>query len=351
MESHELPKALQNENLMLKNLVDELRRKVQEMEQKLAQQTLTARQAQIEEQQRIEAEEEFITNNLLKKLEKVQGEKHELLWQLEREEEYLTNTLQKKFSKLQKEKIDLENRLEQEEEYIVHKLQLQLTKMLEEKHELERQIEENGPVELQIDFANVRLSKMADTEKKMKQQLKDLQHKNFILEQKLNEYQTDLEVVTTIQIELEREVEITQEKKFNTGELTCGGECSPIVRSRNSSLSHSSPPGVRVIKQQWLAVTICHRKDQSNAFSEKLFFVLTDDGFLRGFENEHKPTPKLEINMDLASNIEWEGDVVSLDDKDHFKFTYPDHKIARDWFSLLKEFLITATNSNSPEKI
>lgn len=48
------------------------------------------------QQKQAEAEEEYITNTLLKRLEKLKAEKSEILLQVEREEEYLTNTLHKR---------------------------------------------------------------------------------------------------------------------------------------------------------------------------------------------------------------------------------------------------------------
>lgn len=80
----------------------------------------------------------------MKRIESLKKEKGELLIQVEREEEYLTNNLQRRLEKvfsrfpllsfaintrenqLQREKIEMENALEQEQEAIVNKLQKQL---------------------------------------------------------------------------------------------------------------------------------------------------------------------------------------------------------------------------------
>lgn|SRR5690606_30760895 len=48
----------------------------------------------------VEAQEEFITNKLIKKLEELKNEKLELVLKVEQEEEYISNTLQKKLSKV-----------------------------------------------------------------------------------------------------------------------------------------------------------------------------------------------------------------------------------------------------------
>jgi len=61
---------------------------------------------------------------------------------VEEEEEYLTNTLQQKLQKVLKEKIDLENQLEQETEYIVNRLQKQLEQLQKQKEEIEHRLEE-----------------------------------------------------------------------------------------------------------------------------------------------------------------------------------------------------------------
>ena len=52
------------------------------------------------QQAKVEEEEEFITNNLLKRLEVVKKEKEHLAKQVEIEEEFMTNNLQKKLSKV-----------------------------------------------------------------------------------------------------------------------------------------------------------------------------------------------------------------------------------------------------------
>jgi hypothetical protein len=73
-----------------------------------------------------EAEEEYISNTLLKRIDQLKIEKQELLVKLEAEEEMITNQLQKKLQQLQKEKIQMEITLEQEQEYMVNRLQKQL---------------------------------------------------------------------------------------------------------------------------------------------------------------------------------------------------------------------------------
>lgn len=107
-----------------------------------------ARERNLEMQAKVEQEEEFISNKLLKRLEQLKKEKQALANEVEQEEEFLTNTLQKRLEKLNKEKVDLENQLEAEQEYIVNKLQKQLEhltnerkKLTHEKVDLENQLE------------------------------------------------------------------------------------------------------------------------------------------------------------------------------------------------------------------
>eukprot|EP01064_Diplonema_japonicum_P008721 TRINITY_DN16120_c0_g1_i1.p1 TRINITY_DN16120_c0_g1~~TRINITY_DN16120_c0_g1_i1.p1 ORF type:complete len:372 (+),score=139.43 TRINITY_DN16120_c0_g1_i1:773-1888(+) len=87
-------------------------------------------------QQSVENEEDYITNNLTKRLDALQKEKEALLTQAQKEEEFISNTLQKKLKGLKQEKIDAENRLEQEQEYIVNKLQQELMKVSDERSQL-----------------------------------------------------------------------------------------------------------------------------------------------------------------------------------------------------------------------
>jgi len=98
----------------------------------------------IEKVKDMEAEEEFITIKLLKRLEEIKSEKANLMNQVEQEEEYLTNTLQKRLQKVQQEKIALENKLEVEEEFIVNHLQKQLEELLSEKNMLQQLGEESS---------------------------------------------------------------------------------------------------------------------------------------------------------------------------------------------------------------
>ena len=65
---------------------------------------------------KVEQEEEFITNNLMKKLEKMNSEKREMMMRVEQEEEFLTNSLQKRLDRVLREKAELESQMAREHE-------------------------------------------------------------------------------------------------------------------------------------------------------------------------------------------------------------------------------------------
>ena len=91
-----------------------------------------------------EMEEEYISNSLLKRIEKLKSEKQALLVQLEEEEEMITNTLTRKLNKLQKEKVEMEIALENEQELIVNRLQKQLDEMRVGTSRQARRLEHSG---------------------------------------------------------------------------------------------------------------------------------------------------------------------------------------------------------------
>lgn len=125
-----------------------------------------------------EAEEELISNQLIKRLEAIKAEKEQLAMAVDREEEFLTNTLQKKLLQVQKEKQDLENKLEAEQEFLVNKLQKQMAAMQSENSMLERKLaaDETAIMELQQRLeestdARTRTAAMVEREKKQLGQL------------------------------------------------------------------------------------------------------------------------------------------------------------------------------------
>ena len=88
----------------------------------------------------MEAEEEGITNRVIKKLDEVKKEKERLAIEIEREEEMLTNSLQRKLRQVLQEKIDIENQLEQEQENIMNRYVRVVEKTNSEKKQLEEKL-------------------------------------------------------------------------------------------------------------------------------------------------------------------------------------------------------------------
>ena len=64
---------------------------------------------------RLEHEEEAITNQLIKRIDKLKEEKDRVVAAVDIEEEFISNTLQKQLSGLLKEKLQLEEKLHHEE--------------------------------------------------------------------------------------------------------------------------------------------------------------------------------------------------------------------------------------------
>mmetsp|Transcript_31718 Transcript_31718/g.80867 ORF Transcript_31718/g.80867 Transcript_31718/m.80867 type:complete len:316 (-) Transcript_31718:1223-2170(-) len=172
-----------------------------------------------------EIEEEAITLKLMRKLDALRKEKALRLAEVEQEEEFLTNTLQKRLEKLDaekqeletrmhdlkkqmdqlcaekaklcKEKIDLEAALDSESEYIVNKLQVQLEKLnmekvhlLREKSDLQRQVADLASSVDRLNKDKVKLEQEMEMEEesivnRLQRQLEVLLHNLRVVEQKL----------------------------------------------------------------------------------------------------------------------------------------------------------------------
>jgi coiled-coil domain-containing protein 6 len=101
----------------------------------------------------VEREEEALTNSLMKKLEKVNSEKREMLMRVEQEEEFLTNQLQKRLDRVVREKAELEaqcHALRRRQESVreesgapspLDARDAELRRLTREKVDLERQLE------------------------------------------------------------------------------------------------------------------------------------------------------------------------------------------------------------------
>ena len=94
-----------------------------------------------------EHEEENVTNALVKKLERVNAEKRDMLMRVEQEEEFITNALQKRLDRVVREKLDLEARMAREHartetnEKKLGALTEELSALARQKVDLERALE------------------------------------------------------------------------------------------------------------------------------------------------------------------------------------------------------------------
>lgn len=184
---------------------------------------------QVEIMASAEAQEEYVTNMLLKRLDAItterdelvarvaviQKEREALIVQLEQEEEYLTNTLQKKLTTVLREKIELENQLEQEEEYIVNELQKKLTKLQAEKQALEVTLREERESHETLRKTQTQLVKAQKQNSDLQKELASLRSENFGLTQRISKEHAMLVTISAAKAKLEQGLEMEDERAFN----------------------------------------------------------------------------------------------------------------------------------------
>lgn len=122
---HKRIDSLQQENRVLRMEVDTYKLKYKN----LVEENKELRRVSVSIQAKAEQEEEFISNTLLKKIQKLKKEKETLAMNYEQEEEYLTNDLSRKLTQLRHEKVELEQSLEKEQEYQVNKLMRKIERL------------------------------------------------------------------------------------------------------------------------------------------------------------------------------------------------------------------------------
>eukprot|EP01127_Copromyxa_protea_P015338 TRINITY_DN4398_c0_g1_i1.p1 TRINITY_DN4398_c0_g1~~TRINITY_DN4398_c0_g1_i1.p1 ORF type:complete len:411 (-),score=110.05 TRINITY_DN4398_c0_g1_i1:100-1269(-) len=358
--------------------VPDLKAKVLELEQQVQHHKTT----KVELQNLAEAEEEYITNTLLKKLEKLQAEKNQILLQLELEEEYLTNTLHKRVSALQAEKVELERALEEEEEFIVHKLQRQLSALEEERSELQKKVEELCPGELQVSSARSKIHDLEAEKEELKEKISELEHANFIANQQIADLKEQLRIGIEQKTEMEREVEFSSEHHFNTlsaksnftsssstsasPEITAkSGHTTPSptlsiatparrlsasANIKKLSVSPKSPGimGYKVLLSGWMVMSEVPTPENSLSSSQdsfsnptKYFFSLSDDGLLKGFESQTiLEEPIVEFNLDLGKKVRQSHfDITLVVANETYQFSCPDERSAKEWTSVISELL------------
>lgn len=133
----------QNEDCLLARQImlakqESLEVQIEALKQKVATLTLEnyeLRRNSVTIQQQAEQEEEFISNTLLKKIQKLKQEKESLAINYEQEEEFLTNDLTKKLQRVKAEKVEMEKTFEAESEAICNRLTAKI-------NNLERQLKD-----------------------------------------------------------------------------------------------------------------------------------------------------------------------------------------------------------------
>ncbi|CAD5221572.1 unnamed protein product [Bursaphelenchus xylophilus] len=87
------------------------------------------RESNVKMQARVEQEEEYISNMLLKRIQKLKTDKESIALKYEEEEEHLTNDLTRKLSQLEKQRDELVNKLSREQTSMMDNLVLKVRKL------------------------------------------------------------------------------------------------------------------------------------------------------------------------------------------------------------------------------
>uniref|UniRef100_A0A0N5ABA3 Uncharacterized protein n=1 Tax=Syphacia muris TaxID=451379 RepID=A0A0N5ABA3_9BILA len=95
----------------------------------LAQMNKTMREKNVRLHAKAEQEEEYISNMLLKRIQRLKNDKEALALKYEQEEEFLTNDLTRKLTQLQSERDELAGRVEAEQSSVVDKLLVKIRKL------------------------------------------------------------------------------------------------------------------------------------------------------------------------------------------------------------------------------
>ncbi|KAK0397343.1 hypothetical protein QR680_002091 [Steinernema hermaphroditum] len=141
------------------------------------------RESAVRMQARVEQEEEYISNMLLKRIQKLKNDKESLALMYEQEEEYLTNDLTRKLSQLESERNELAGRLAQEQSWVESNLlekirrlegeiqthQNSLETMRKEKVDLENSLEQEQ--ESLFNTLGKRISKLESEKRTMQNRL------------------------------------------------------------------------------------------------------------------------------------------------------------------------------------
>lgn len=196
---------------------------------------------------RVEQEEEYITNQLMKRLERMSLEKKEMILKVEHEEEFLTNSLQKRLDQLTQEKAELESQLEAEQEYVVGDLQRKLQALSEEKAKLnEEKVQLERQLEAEQEYIMNKLTKQVDSlaaeKKTLRQEREDLRRQvDMLVAEKLRLHQEKVNLENQMETEEEAIVirlqgqiqELARQKRHLERRLEAGSKTSESETSED----------------------------------------------------------------------------------------------------------------------
>lgn len=173
--------SLQQENRVLKMEVDTYKLKCKQLQED----NRELRKASVSIQAKAEQEEEFISNTLLKKIDKLKKEKETLAMNYEQEEEYLTNDLSRKLMQLRQEKAHLEETLEREQEFQVNKLMRKIEKL--ESETMNKQITLEQLRREKVELENALEQEQESLVNRLWKRMEKLESEKRMLQEKLNE--------------------------------------------------------------------------------------------------------------------------------------------------------------------
>jgi hypothetical protein len=354
-----------------------------------------------------------------------------------------------------REKIELENQLEQEEEYIVNELQKKLSKLQAEKAALEVSLREERESHETLRRTQSQLAKATQQNTDLQKELASVRSENFGLTQKIGKEHSMLLTISHAKAKLEQGLEMEDERAFNfemarsgggrhrtrsqslpvqDGEITTlttppispsqsmvksnsgssglnasssnstntsssgspvstlsppssprssldsqkhpttpipsGSNSSGATRSRrlsiaaNASLMHHYPSTPRssasILKQGWMRSLpqskLPQDPDVDPEPATELFFVLSDDSTLVSWINElhgDDGTGSLFcINLDTVLKRSFDGDTgeLILDTKDYTYYLRPQSEDAKEWHDLLEQLDPLASGSSTPSQ-
>lgn len=173
--------SIQQENRVLKMEVETYKLKCKQLQED----NRELRKASVSIQAKAEQEEEFISNTLLKKIDKLKKEKETLAMNYEQEEEYLTNDLSRKLMQLRQEKAHLEETLEREQEFQVNKLMRKIEKL--ESETMNKQITLEQLRREKIELENSLEQEQESLVNRLWKRMEKLEAEKRMLQEKLNE--------------------------------------------------------------------------------------------------------------------------------------------------------------------